>query len=145
MRLKLYFHIFLVFAVGLIGNGHPQFSCVKQRENIVIPKISLARDRNVLHHFCPAARNLTEVYQQISFGLDRNDLVISLITVLVTSDHFVVHIFQYNTEICSSRMEFWTQFLGIAGELFYIETRSIDKLVDICSLGTLLFPVVASL
>ena len=96
------FHIFLVFAVGLIRNSHPQFSCVKQWTNIVFSKITLTRDSNVFHHFFPATRDLAEVYQRIPFDFDRTDLIINLvtilITVLVTCDQVKVHIFQHDAK-----------------------------------------------
>lgn len=110
MHLGSCFHVFLVFAVGLIGNGHPQLSGVKQRTNIVFSKVSLTRDSDVFHHFFPAAWDLTEVYQRIPFDFDRNDLTINLvtilITVLVTSDQVEVHIFQHDAKIGAGGMEF---------------------------------------
>ena len=104
------FHIFLIFAVGLIRNSHPQFSCVKQWPNIVFSKITLTRDSDIFHHFFHAAWNLAEVYQRIPFDFDRNDLIINLvtilITVLVTSDQVEVHIFQHDAKIGAGGMEF---------------------------------------
>ena len=104
------FYILLVLTARLIRNGHFELSRVKQRTNVVFPKISLTRDSNVFHHFFPGAGKLAKVYQQVSFGLDRKDLVINLITVLVTilvtSDQVVVHVFQHNTKISTGGMEF---------------------------------------
>jgi len=41
-----------------------------------------------------------------------------MVTVIVTCDHVVIHILQYHEKIGDGGMEFRSQLLGTAGELF---------------------------